>query len=378
MSASNGLSCKPKYKALYQKIIDQIYDGTYQYRQKLPSEASLCEEFQISRQTVRNALQALETDGYITRAQGSGSFVSKPVRKREKIIGVLFTTMGDYINSNTLTGLESVFTKKGYSILLEQSHNRVENETMFLKKMLSSKVSGLIIEGAKSTFPSPNAVLYEELAQARIPYVFINNCYSNIPGPSVMWDDEKASYLVTEQLIRSGHKQIAGLFRFDETQGPNRYLGYVKALMDNGLPVQEDIISWYGLSGQKGEQTRQLKNVELFLDDVIQNCTALICYNDYIACHVIPYLASRNVSVPKDLTVASFDNSDITKLYDFQRIPSITHPKEKLGELAANILMQYVEDSSANPFENSRFIFPVSRDQELVFEKAPLPNHGQE
>ena len=372
MNPNHTTPGRPKYKILYQWIVDRIYDGTYQYRQKLPSESSLCSQFQISRQTVRNALKELEEDGYITRAKGSGSFVSKAIRTREKIIGVLFTTLGDYINSNTLTGLESIFSKKGYSILLEQSHNRVENETLFLKKMLNSKVSGLIIEGSKSSFPSPNAELYAKLTNLKIPYVFINNFFSNIPAPSVMWDDEKASYLVTEQLIKSGHKKIAGLFRFDEVQGPNRYLGYVKALMDNGLAVQEDYISWYGLSGQPGEQKRQFKNVDLFVDDVIESCSALICYNDYIACHVVPYLASKNISIPEDLTVVSFDNSDITKLYDSQRVPSISHPKEKLGELAADILMQYIENPSANPSQCSRFIFPVSKEEELTFEKVLL------
>lgn len=326
-------------------------------------------EFGISRQTVRNALQNLEKDGYIARAKGSGSFVKKEIRKKEKLIGVLFTTLGDYINSNILTGLESVFNQDGYSILLEQSHNRIENETLFLKKMTDSKVSGLIIEGAKSSFPSPNEALYNRLTELKIPYVFINSCYSNIPAPSVVWDDEKVSYLVTEQLIKSGHTKIAGLFRFDETQGPNRYLGYIKALMDNHIAIQEDFISWYGLSGQSGEEKRQLQSVDAFIDDVLESCSALICYNDYIACHIVPYLTAKGISIPSDLIVVSFDNSDITQLYGAQRVPSVAHPKEKLGEAAANILMQYIKDPSSPP-PASRVVFPVSREQELTFEKV--------
>ena len=361
---------KPKYKALYQWLSERILNGTYQYRQKLPSESALCSQFSLSRQTVRNALAQLETDGYIVRSKGSGSFVNKKTRRKDKIIGVLFTTIGNYINSDILTGLESVFTKKGYSLLLEQSHNRVENETLFLKKMLESRVSGQIIEGAKSSFPSPNANLYEKLTELRIPYVFVNNYFSNIPGPSVVWDDEQASYLVTEQLIKSGHRNIAGLFRFDEIQGANRYLGYVRALMDNQIPVQEDFISWYSYSNQPGEQRRQDLNVDTFTNEILETCTALICYNDFIACHVVPYLTARGVSIPDDLTVVSFDNSDITKLYDSKRIPSVEHPKEKLGELAADILLKYIEDPSANSAVSSRVKFPVSREQELTFERV--------
>ena len=55
----------PKYKILYKWITDQIYNGTFKYMEKLPSESELCNQFQISRQTVRNAFQELETDGLI-------------------------------------------------------------------------------------------------------------------------------------------------------------------------------------------------------------------------------------------------------------------------------------------------------------------------
>lgn len=358
----------PKYKILYKWITDQIYNGTFKYMEKLPSESELCNQFQISRQTVRNAFQELETDGLISRSKGSGSFVAKEVEvfQKEKIIGILFTNVGNYISSKILTGFETVFYPKGYSLLLEQSHNRLENESLFLKKMLNSKVSGLIIESVKSSLPSPYTDLYEQLRLHHIPFVFINNRLCNVDAPSVMWDDEKASYLMTKRLIQKGHTKIAGLFRFDETQGLNRYLGYIKALKDFNIPIQEDFISWYGLSGQKEESKRQFKNIDLFIDDISIQCSALICYNDHIACHVVPYLASKNISVPEDLTVISFDNSNVTKLYDSARVPSINHPKEKLGEMAANLLLQYIEAPTSIPSGHPQIIFPVSKEQELT------------
>lgn len=369
MKIPHTQTTKPKYKALYQWLTDRIQNGTYEYGQKLPSESELCAQFGYSRQTVRNALAQLEKEGVIIRSKGSGSFVNTQTRTRDKMIGVLFTTIGNYINSDILTGLENVFTRKGYSLLLEQTHNRVENERLFLKKMLENTVSGLIIEGTRSSFPSPNADLYEKLTQQRVPFVFVNNYFSNVSGPSVIWDDERVSYLVTEQLIKSGHKKIAGLFRFDEIQGANRYLGYVKALIDNRIPVQEDLISWYSFSNQPGEQRRQNQSIDAFVDDILESCTALICYNDFIACHVVPYLNGRGISVPEELTVVSFDHSDIAKLYDAQRVPSVEHPKEKLGELAAKILLKFIEDPSADATVCSRVKFPVSREQELTFER---------
>ncbi len=352
LSTSNGI----KYKALYSWMIGKINDGSFAYKEKLPSESALCEQFQISRQTVRNAMDRLCQEGYIERVKGSGSFVTKPVRIREKTIGILFLTISGYINANILNGIEEVLTKQGYSILLELSHNRVVNETRFLQKMLTSNVSGLIIEGTKSSFPTPNEELYRRLTKLKIPYVFVHNGYSNVSAPAIVWDDRRVSYELTERLILAGHEKIAGLFKFDEMQGVNRYLGYVDALMDHHLEVQENIIGWYGDSDQPGEIRRKNNYADAFAMDILGQCSALICYNDLIACHIIRHYIANGISIPEQLSVASFDNSDVTKLYNIQRIPSVTHPKEEMGCRAASLLMEYIENPSLDASENKTII----------------------
>jgi GntR family transcriptional regulator len=50
--------------------------------QQFPTEQALCAEFGVSRETVREALRALEEDGLISRHPGRGSFVLRPRRRR--------------------------------------------------------------------------------------------------------------------------------------------------------------------------------------------------------------------------------------------------------------------------------------------------------
>lgn len=50
--------------------------------QQFPTEQALCAEFGVSRETVREALRALEEDGLISRHPGRGSFVLRPPRRR--------------------------------------------------------------------------------------------------------------------------------------------------------------------------------------------------------------------------------------------------------------------------------------------------------
>lgn len=57
-------------------IINQIEQEIYKPNDKLPSERELCEIYNVSRMTVRQALLELEREGYIYKLHGLGSFVS--------------------------------------------------------------------------------------------------------------------------------------------------------------------------------------------------------------------------------------------------------------------------------------------------------------
>ena len=363
---------KFKYQSLYNWIVERILDGTFPYNAKLPSEAQLCQQFGISRQTVRNALRALNGDGYIASAKGSGSYVKKLVSPRKKKIGVLFTTVRGYICADILNGLESVFTPLGYSIQLELSHNRVSNERRFLKAMCESTVSGVIIEASKSNFPSPNAALFRQLKALDIPCVFVNSFYRNVPCSAVVWNDEEVAYALTSQLIRGGHRKIGGIFRFDEMQGALRHQGFSRALLDNDLEVNEDIVCWYSDSDGYAESTRrQSEMIDDYTENLIHNCTALVCYNDIIASTVINRLRVRGVLIPEQLTIVSFDNSDLVKLFGLKDFYSFNHPKDRIGEAAARLLLQYINRTRTDP-EILTVPTPVEDSQFLAQSVPPL------
>lgn len=62
---------------LHQILKERIVHGTYPPNMQLPSESELTTEFEVSRPTVRSALNALETEGLIVRRWGIGTFVAE-------------------------------------------------------------------------------------------------------------------------------------------------------------------------------------------------------------------------------------------------------------------------------------------------------------
>jgi GntR family transcriptional regulator len=70
-------SGRPRHEQISDWLRERIEEGHYEVDAKLPSEKQLGARFDVSRVTVRRALQTLEHEGYIYRRQGLGSFVQE-------------------------------------------------------------------------------------------------------------------------------------------------------------------------------------------------------------------------------------------------------------------------------------------------------------
>lgn len=68
----------PQYRKLYEVLRKHIETGVYREGDLLPSENELCAVYQMTRPTVRHALETLVKDGLIFKKQGKGSIVRKP------------------------------------------------------------------------------------------------------------------------------------------------------------------------------------------------------------------------------------------------------------------------------------------------------------
>jgi GntR family transcriptional regulator len=66
----------PLHKQISDWLREQIEEGSLKKNEKLPSENEMSDTFDVSRVTVRRALQTLENEQLIYRCQGLGSFVS--------------------------------------------------------------------------------------------------------------------------------------------------------------------------------------------------------------------------------------------------------------------------------------------------------------
>lgn len=330
-----------KHEKLRLWIIDRIVDGTYKIGDRLTSENELCTIFGISRHTVRHALDLLETEGIVDRRRGSGTYVAQNpsfLHNSSKTIGVAMSYLDSYIFPNILMGIDEVLTRLDYHILPGITYNRVENERYFLQSCLNHAVDGVIIEASRSACDNPNLDLYRELENRAIPCIFINCYYTGFNCNYVVTDDVSGGAMAASYLIKAGHKKIGGIFKEDDMQGLRRHTGFVKTLQENGLGGADDHILWY-----------KTEDFDLFIDekhdarvlDALSGCTGIVCYNDTIAANLITLLERHSLRVPDDVSIISFDNSNLSVLCGV-KLTTIAHPGEKLGKMAAQSIFNLI------------------------------------
>jgi GntR family transcriptional regulator len=79
----NKTSVTPLYQQLAERIRQAVQEGVYREGEKIPSEQELIARYDVSRVTVRKAMQALLEKGLIIRQQGRGTFIRQKVVSQE-------------------------------------------------------------------------------------------------------------------------------------------------------------------------------------------------------------------------------------------------------------------------------------------------------
>lgn len=339
--------------------MEWITSGNVQPGDKIYSENELVKMFGVSRHTIRQAVGDLVHEGWLYREQGAGTFCSNKMlnTKQEsetlssvhslntngKNIGVITTYISDYIFPSIIKGIESYLTAQGYTLTFACTDNNVEKEKQCLQTMLSRNIDGLIVEPTKSSNYNPNIHYYLQLEQNDIPYLMINQFYSQLMPPHLIMNDEHGGFIATDHLINLGHEKIIGLFKTDDLQGVNRMQGFIRAFRENNLSFFQDMVITCTTEDQDSKIVEQLQ--QLFKTE--NKPTAIVCYNDQLALQVIFMLRGLGLNVPEDVSIVGYDDSSLAEATDI-KLTSVTHPKMEMGIEAAKWIVSAVEKRGSN------------------------------
>jgi GntR family transcriptional regulator of arabinose operon len=351
-----------KYKKIASELINRINGKRYKLGDQLPSEIELSAQFGVSRQTIRNSLKLLESEGFIERIKGSGTYVRKtnaPTPPKRKVIGLISPFHNDYIFPLMIQGVNDVLVENGYSLQLYVTKNKVEIERRVLNEVIHSDLAGLITEPAKSALPNPNMDLYTKIKNSGLPVIQMNAFLPNLDFPVIAMDDFRAGEMAAQYLVNRGHKIIGGIFRSDDQSGQRRYAGFINTLRETNLLSNEDHILWLTI-----DEILSLDLIHLseLIKTHLRGCSAVFCYNDQLSFRLLSHFKENGIAVPEDISIISCDNS---RLAEFASPPltSIVHPKEEVGILAAENILRLIADPT---LDISEALIPTLVERESV------------
>ena len=330
-----------KCSRLVEDLKRKILSGEIRPGDKLSSENELAREYELSRQTVRKAMDILRGEGFIYAEHGRGTFCSDMVKQEGTSgnVAVVMTYLSDYIFPHIIRGIDEVLDKEGYSILLKSTHNYRKKKKKCLEELVKKNIDGLIIEPSKSQIAFKNYDIFAMLERYQVPFVFVQGVYHGMEDkPYVLLDDEKGGYLITKYLIEQGHRKIAGFFKADDMQGQERHRGYVRALQEAGIWYNPSLVVWFHTEDMQSlpfEMTREFVKKEEEID-------AIVAYNDRVAIEIFKALDAEGIRVPEDISLTGFDDSEFAKNLKVP-LTTVRHPQSKIGEVAADLLVKLMK-----------------------------------
>ncbi|HVG13831.1 MAG TPA: LacI family DNA-binding transcriptional regulator, partial [Chitinophagaceae bacterium] len=160
--------------------------------------------------------------------------------QKSKTIAVVIPEIDNNFFTLAINGIESVAQEKGYHVLIYMTHEDYTKEESFLKHLHNGRVDGVLISLSGTTRDYSHLT---DLQRKNIPLVLFDRVYEPLNTNKVTTDDLESGYIATEHLIQRGCTRIAYLMiSKDLSIGTNRRKGYLKALMDHKIPVDESLV----------------------------------------------------------------------------------------------------------------------------------------
>jgi len=328
----------PLYQVIVNDIERLIKSNNFEYENPICTEKSLCEKYQVSRITAKHAITKLENRGILYRKRGLGSFVAKPAVQSASgrtfaLVIPFSTTQGGIFRA--VETANQIFSRLGHQLTIHISRHKASDNTELLECLYNNMVDGIAYYPWGSDLPQE--ILYAFTKKEK-PVIILDKTNTHPEFHSVVCDNYRGGYLLTEHLLSYGHTNICYLSRFRPEELSSigeRYRGYCDCLLTLGNNLSPRFVHWDAAGkGQVEYYTLQHLVNTLRMEDV----TAILCENDEVAFNVYMCCQSLGFRIPDDMNITGFDNIEWATTGSAQ-ITTIDQNFELIGEAITAALL---------------------------------------
>ncbi len=341
----------PKYVQLKEIVKTYLKDEEYKANQRIPSETELMEQFDVSRNTVRQALAELVEEGIIYKKHRSGTFFSgktNGVQKHSHLIGVMIPFLSAYIYPQIIQGIDDTAHERSYNIVLASSKGDVDKEMTSLHQLLERGVDGLLVEPAGGFQRIQESKTFQALKKLSIPVVFMDWVIEDPAVSYVSINDIQGGFAATEYLIQAGHTRIGCIYPKDHIPSIQRHRGYRSALEQHNIEYDPDLVKTLTVARWDEEHAHVGSLVNELLESGEKKPSAIFFFNDEAALAGYTAIRGAGLTIPDDMSVMGFDDSELVAVPEIS-LTTVIHPKYLLGKWAADMLLEEIESETPIP-----------------------------
>lgn len=335
-----------RYREIKKMLVELI--ETYQPGAKLPSRPQLCLRFDTTRATLDKAVAELAEEGILVSKNGSGTYVAAFSREendgRQGAWGIIVPNVMDAIYPGMVRGVENIAQSEGINIILCNSDNDAQKQEQYIRRLLITGVEGFIIVPVITNDPRSDLMLYSQLTNAKMPFVFCNRNIEGANVPVISSSGFYGGFTATRHLIQKGYRRIAYIAKQHYRTSLERCQGYISALKEFGVDVDETLITLVcEPSSQTGfaEMARMLKSP--------QPPDAVFCFNDQIAIGVTEAIKQAGLRISDDVGVIGYDNEDSCN-FASPPLTSVSYCNFEIGQKAAKVLLGLIRGEPISHF----------------------------
>ncbi len=257
----------------------------------------------VSEETRRRVLSVMEAHSYVPNAFARGLGLNTM-----QTIGLLCPDAADSYLAAALADLEHSFRTRGYNCQLVCTGREHAERERGVELLRLRHMDGLVLMGSTFVEETDEGNAYIREAAAQAPVVLLNAAYPSPNVYGVLCDDTQSTRDAVTWLIQAGRRRILYVYHSMNDSGKRKLAGYQEALRRAGLPLEEELLCFVP---REEADVPHVRGRLLALREKGLRFDAVMASNDVVAVGALKYAHAAGISVPKELAVIGYNDSDL-------------------------------------------------------------------
>ncbi len=267
--------------------------------------------------------------------------IASALRKgKSNIIGVIVPTSDRQFFASFIRGIEEIVRNEGYNLMICQSDDQFSKEKSGIDTLLGIQVDGIIASVAKETTDISH---FKKIKKRGVPLVLYDRVIESLDVNLVVSDDYMGAYNAVTHLINQGCKRIA---HFAGKQHihiyKNRLKGYLQALKENNIPIDEEIIIESDLIKDTYSILERGQKMGKHLLELQNPPDGIFSSSDFAAMGAIQHYKKNNIKIPEDIALVGYSN-DFSAAVIEPSLTSLDQQTIEMGNIAAQHFLHQID-----------------------------------